>query len=465
MTGMVDVAIIGAGPAGMAAAQALHVHGLRVSVLDERAGPGGNVHAAALDHPPEGAALLGRDYVRGAQAARAFAQSGVPVAYGASVSRIEGETIHYLQHGRLRQITAGRLMLATGAIERPVPFPGWHLPGVMGAGAFQLMLKQSRVVPAGGYVLCGTGPLVLLVACQLLALGSRPLALLETNAVASPVRVGAAHLSTLARNAGAVAKGLSYMARLRLAGVPVISGVTGVEAKGGETLQSVHYRRRDGATASLDAGMLLFHEGVIPGTQLGLALDCRHRWDSDQQCLVPVTDEWGESSRAGTFIVGDAAGILGADAAPHSAMLAAQRIAQQLGHRPDARAVAAARRALEQASGFRRFLDAAYRPGVAFGTPIADEAMICRCEQVTAATLRAAVRDGARGPAQAKAFSRCGMGLCQGRICGNAATRLIAADSGLDAAAVGGHHVRFPLKPLSLAELADEAPQTEQADG
>jgi NADPH-dependent 2,4-dienoyl-CoA reductase/sulfur reductase-like enzyme len=453
MTGKVDVAIIGAGPAGMAAARALQARSLRVMVLDERAGPGGNVYAAALDHPPGSAVLLGRGYAKGARVARAFAQSGVPVVYGASVSRIEGDSVHYVQNGRLQQITATRLVLATGAIERPVPFPGWHLPGVMGAGAFQLLVKQSRVVAAGGFVLCGNGPLFLLVACQL-----------ETNAVHSPARVGLAHLPTLARNIGSAAKGLSYMAQLRLAGVSVISGVTRLEALGGDTLQSVRYWRRNGGPTVLDASMLLINEGVIPGTQLSLALDCRHRWDTDQHCLVPETDEWGETSRSGTFIIGDAAGILGADAAPHSAMLAALRIAEQLGHRPEAGAAAIARRALNRAHGFRRFLDAAYRPGLALGAPVADEVMICRCEQVTAGTLRAAVRDGARGPAQAKVFTRCGMGLCQGRICGNAVTRLIAAETGLDAGAVGGHHIRFPLKPLSLAELAGDTLQREQAD-
>ncbi|MDP3342359.1 NAD(P)/FAD-dependent oxidoreductase [Frigidibacter sp.] len=467
MTETVDVAIIGAGPAGMAAARDLKALGLRVLVLDERAGPGGNVHASALDRPQEAASVLGGDYARGVAEARGFAASGVPARYGCSVSRVAGETIHYLQHGRLHRITAARLVLATGAIERPVPFPGWELPGIMGAGAFQLMLKQSRVVPAGDYVLCGTGPLVLLMACQLLALGSRPLAVLDTNSEAAPLGIGLSHLPTLARNAGAVAKGLSYMARLRLAGIPVISGVTRLEARGSDAVQAIRYTRRNGSSASLDVRMVLFHEGVIPNTQLGLALDCKHRWDEHERCLIPETDAYGESSRQGTFIIGDAAGILGASAAPHSARLAAMKIAQDLGCRLDDEAggaVEAARRALNRERRFRAFLDRAYRPGLAFAAPITDETMICRCEQVTAGALRQAVRDGARGPAQAKVFTRCGMGLCQGRICGNVVTRLIAEETGLRPRAVGGYHIRFPLKPMSLIELADELPMEEPVD-
>lgn len=456
MTTAVDVAIIGAGPAGMEAARDLTARGLQVVVLEERDGPGGNVHAAALDPAQDTATALGDDYVRGVAAARAYARSGIQTRYRCSVSRIEGETIHYLQDGRMRQITAARLVLATGAVERAVPFPGWELPGVMGAGAFQLLLKQSRVVPAGDYVICGTGPLVLLVACQLLALGSRPLAILDTNAGPAPFRIGLAHPWTLARNAAMVARGLSYMARLRLAGIPVISKITAIQALGQDAVRSIRFTRQDGTSAGLDVSMVLFHEGVIPNTQASLALDCLHRWDADQQCLVPETDSHGESSRKGTFIIGDAAGILGASAAPHSARVAARKIAEDLGHAPDQTAqgrIAQALRALNRERGLRRFLDQAYRPGLAAG-PVTDETMICRCEQVSAGALRQAVRDGARGPAQAKVFTRCGMGLCQGRVCGNAVTRLIAQEAGLSPEDVGGYHVRFPLKPISLAEMA-----------
>ncbi len=453
---MVDVAVIGAGPAGMAVARDLVARGLSVQMLDERAGPGGNVHAAALHRPAASASVFGAEYQKGAATVQAFAAAGIPVAYGASVMRVEGQVVHYRLNGRMRQLEAKRLVLATGAIERPVPFPGWDLPGVIGAGAFQLILKQSRVVPGGDYVIAGNGPLVLLLACQLLALGSKPSAILDTST--APFRAGLAHLPALARNMGAVAQGLGFMARLRRAGVRVISGISGLEARGGAAVEDITYTRHSGPGGHLKVGLLLVHEGVIPNTQLALALDCRSRWDAAQQCLVAQEDAWGESSRPGTFIIGDAAGILGAEAAPHSARLAALRIAEQLGRPADgteAAEASAARRALTRLRGLRAFLDAAYAPRLA-ATPPADGTLICRCEQVTAGALRAALRDGARGPAQAKVFTRCGMGLCQGRICGNPVTRLIAAETGQDPGAIGGYHIRFPLKPLSLAELAEE---------
>lgn len=457
MTEAADVVVVGAGPAGMAAAARLHATGLRVVVLEERASPGGNVHAGALTGPFAASDRLGRDYARGARAARAFAAGGVPVRYGCGISRIDGETVSYLQDGGLRRIAAARLIVATGAMERPMPFPGWQLPGVMGAGAFQLLMKQSGVVPAADYVLCGAGPLLLLMAVQLLALGSRPAAIIDTNAARSPFRVAMAHLPAIFRRPGPVATGLALMARIRRAGIPVVDDVVSLAATGCGAVEALHYGRRDGGSGAVPAGLVLCHEGVIPNTQLTLALGCRHAWDASQHCMVPVTDGNGESSRKGTFVAGDAAGILGAAAAPHSGAIAAARIAQELGRlTPDRarREIAAARSFLARERAFRAFLDRAYRPGIAVDAPIADATMICRCEEVTAATLRQAVRDGAQGPSQAKAFTRCGMGLCQGRMCGSTVSRIIAEETRLGREDVGSYHVRFPLKPLSLTELA-----------
>lgn len=355
-----DVAIIGAGPAGMAAAEQLYRLGLRVIVLDERAGPGGNVNAAGLDGPFSASHRLGRDYARGARATRAFAASGVPARYGCSISRVDGEVISYLQDGSLRRLSAARLVVATGAIERTMPFPAWELPGVMGAGAFQLLMKQSGVVPACDYVLCGSGPLVLLMACQLLSLGSRPVAVLDTNATRSPFGTGLSHPATLAQNAGAVAKGLAYLSRMRLAGIPIVSEVVALEAAGTVAVERLHYTQRGGRSGTISAGLVLCHEGVIPNTQLTLALGCKQIWNPAQSCMVPETDEDGQSSRAGTFVVGDAAGILGATAAPHLGTVAAMRIAQDLGRIAPGEAQRISRTAkavLARERAFRVFLD------------------------------------------------------------------------------------------------------------
>ncbi len=465
MTEVIDVIVIGAGPAGMAAASWLQSRGVRTLVLEERPEPGGNVHAGAL-HGPFGASdLLGKEYAKGAAAAREFARGPVSVCHGCSIHRVDGNTVTFSQGGELRRVAAARLIVATGAMERPMPFPGWELPGVMGAGAFQLLMKQSGLVPGVDYVLAGTGPLLLLVACQLLALGSRPVAILDTNA-ASPFMAGACHAAAMAASPAAVWKGLGYLARIRRAGVRVIDKVVALAAEGSDSVETLRYWRRDGSTGALPAGLVLCNEGVIPNIHLTLALQCRHSWNEAQTCMAPVVDAHGETTRNGTFVAGDAAGILGAEAAPHSAMLAAAKIALDLGRitaEEADRETRAAQAALARQRRFRAFLDAAYRPGIAAVHPIADETLICRCEEVSAGALRQAVRDGALGPTQAKMFTRCGMGPCQGRICGSAMTRILSEATGESPGRIGNRNVRFPLKPLSLEELAS-GPDAEQAD-
>lgn len=458
MTEDCDVCVIGAGPAGMAAARVLHAHGLHTIVLEERPDPGGNIFSGALRGPLARGSGIGEDYRKGASMTQAFARAQIDIRCASSVIRIDGNMITFGQGEAVTRLRARRIVLATGAMERPMPFAGWTRPGVMGAGAMQLLLKQSGLVPSGRYLLCGNGPLVLLLADQLMRLGAPPLAVLDTNPVRSPTRVALSHLPALFGCWSQVRKGLGYMARLRHSGVPVIRNVTRIEAHGdGERLASVSYVTGTGVAGNLATDMLLCHEGVIPNSQLAMALGCQHRWNAAQSCTEAITDEWGRTSRSHVFAVGDCAGVLGASAAPLTAELAALKIAADLGRtgadavRP---AVTRLQSALARERRFRGFLDAAYRPGIARVTPIADETIICRCEQVTAESVRQAVRDGAIGPAQTKVFSRCGMGLCQGRTCGSLVNRIISEETGIDNGTVGAFHIRFPLKPMSLSELA-----------
>lgn len=462
MTETFDVCVIGAGPAGLATAATLRQLGVGAVVLDERPTPGGNVYRGGVDGAFTHSTALGGDYKDGTARLRATLANGLDVRSASSVTRIDGDLVTFERNGHIQRLRARHLVLATGAIERPMPFPGWTLPGVMGVGAAQLLLKQSGLVPDGRYVLCGNGPLLLLLAKQLIDLGVPPAAILETG-TGSPIRSGLTHLPALLGHAGPTAKGIGFLAAIRRAGVPVHRGVTAIVAEGDTQVRAVRFTAA-GRTETLSVDLILCHEGVIPNVQISLALDCRHVWDEAQASFRPVGDAWGETSRKHTFVVGDCAGILGAAAAPLSARLAALRIAAGLGKLDDASLEAGAREALHRIVSerrFRRFLDATYRPVLSIEAPIADDVVVCRCERVAAADVRAAVRDGAQGPAQAKVFTRCGMGLCQGRICGAAVTRIIAEETGRTRDEVGSYHPRFPLKPVVLAELA-EAPENEE---
>jgi NADPH-dependent 2,4-dienoyl-CoA reductase/sulfur reductase-like enzyme len=194
----------------------------------------------------------------------------------------------------------------------------------------------------------------------------------------------------------------------------------------------------------------------VPNLHAALTLDCTAAWDPAQDCYAPIVDSWGESSQADLFIAGDGAGIAGAKAAQLRGELAALRVAVKLGRlSPDAAVVAARpiRRKLERELALRPFLDALFRPRPQVFAP-ADKTIVCRCEEITAGQIRALATVGRPGPNQVKAATRAGMGPCQGRQCGYTVTRILSAAQNRPPSEVGFFHIRPPLKPITLGELA-----------
>ncbi len=450
MANPVDLAVIGAGPAGMAAATLAAELGLATVVVDEQDTPGGQIYRAverAAANSP-----LGPDYLAGSDLAAGFRASTAEYRPATTVWHIDHDgTVSTLANGRAETLSARRVLLATGAYERPVPIPGWTLPGVMTVGAAQILLKTADLVPGDKTILAGQGPLLFLAAAQLLRAGAPPAAILETaphaNYHAAAARLGAAW--TGLRH---VRKGLGLIAELRRAGVPIRRGVTGLRALGRDRVEGVAWDRGE-----LPCGHLLLHEGVIPNVQIGLALGLAHDWDAAQWCWRPSLDQWGNSSVPNVAIAGDGGGIAGAEAAALSGRLAALAAATMLGRldaaERDHRA-APIQRSLQRELAFRPFLEALYRPAPAMLTPPDDTVTICRCEEVTAGTIRRAARLGAQGPNQAKAFTRCGMGPCQGRLCGPLVTAIMAETLNKPIPEIGTYRPRAPYKPITVGALA-----------
>jgi NADPH-dependent 2,4-dienoyl-CoA reductase/sulfur reductase-like enzyme len=445
-----DVAIVGAGSAGMAAAIAVAEAGLDVVVLDDQPAPGGQVHRAI-----ESRAHVSEDDRDGAKLAAAFRASSATYWPNTALwqvdRRLDAEdfSLYLSEGGTTRAIHAGRLLIATGAMERPVPIPGWTLPGVMTVGAAQILLKTGGNIPQGKVVIAGQGPLPLLYATQLLKAGGKPVALLETTPRGA-MRRAFAHLPGALANAGQLLKGLRFLADVRSSGVPMMGGVDRVEAVGEGRLTSVRYRAK-GQVQEIDADVLLLHEGVVPHTHLARSLGVEHVWNATQLCWHPRLGNDGETSVAGVRIAGDGAGIGGWRIAALDGQLVALAIADEFGK--GQRDSAVLRRERAKLAKLRPFLDAWYQPRGALLAP-ADPVIVCRCEEKTAAELRAAVRLGCTGPNQVKSFTRCGMGPCQGRQCGLTLTTLIAAERGVTPEMAGALRIRPPLKPLTLGELA-----------
>ena len=446
-----DIAVIGAGPAGMAAATLTARAGLATVLLDENGAPGGQIYRAVTTTPVVRREVLGSDYWRGEELIGELAASGAELATGALVWSLSRELeIGVSIAGVSRMLSARRVIVATGALERPYPIPGWTLPGVMTAGGAQTLLKASGLIPSGRVVLAGAGPLLWLLAGQLLRAGARIACILDTTSVGNYLRA-LPHLPAFLLSPY-LTKGLALMAEAR--GVKVVRGVSGLAALGGNALGEVIFRTRKGEQR-LACDHLLLHQGLAANVNLAMAAGIPHRWDPGQLCWLPELDGLGNSALPGIAVAGDGARIAGARVAEERGRLAARAaIAALAGGRREGHQLRVNLRALAGYARGRAFLDALYRPARASRLPAGDATVVCRCEEVTAGEIRDCVRQGCAGPNQLKAFLRCGMGPCQGRLCGLTVTELIAECTGRGPQEVGYFRLRPPVKPIALGELA-----------
>jgi len=453
--GHYDIVVVGAGPAGMAAATEAARHGASVLVADENQGPGGQVHRAVTTTPLQRRGLLGADYWRGEALAEAFARSGADYLPGATVWHLDaGRRLGLSVGGEAHLVQAGQVVLATGALERPFPVRGWTLPGVVTAGAAQTLLKAQGLVATGRVVMAGCGPLLWLLASQYIAAGKPPMLILDTT----PGENWRRALPRLPSFLGSpyARKGLGLLARVRRA-VRVVSGVAELAIEGEARAERVTYRKGRGAPVSVPVDHVLLHQGVIPNVNLAAAAGCEMEWNAEQAAFQPRTDAWGGTGVEGIWLAGDGAGIAGAEAAATRGALAALAATATLGRLSLAerdRLAAPLRAGLSAQERGRGFLDLLYRPAPHFRRA-ADEALACRCEEVTGRTLRETAETlHVSGPNQMKAFLRCGMGPCQGRLCGPTVVETIAAARGVSPEEVGYYRLRSPVKPLTLAEFA-----------
>lgn len=446
--------IIGAGPAGMTAARRAAETGLAVHVLDEQPSAGGQIYRDVERVAPVRGDIIGKEYAEGLPLVQRLDHPNITHVTGAVVWQIgkDGQ-VAYTRDGTVAQLRGHRILLATGALERPMPLPGWTLPGVMTAGAAQILLKQSGLVPQRA-VLIGSGPLLYLIAVQMVRAGTPPLALVETQSAAD-FRRAVKHLPGAVRGWRYLFKGMGFLNTLRRDGVRRYTGATNLTIDGQGRAEAVSFS--SGAQArSIACDTVLLHHGVVPNVQAARSLDVPHRWDARQSCFVPERDGWGRTILDRVFIAGDSAGIGGASAAELSGQLAALAIACDLERFSIAERNQAARplrMALARELAVRPFIDTAFPPCAEALSP-ADATLICRCEEVAAGDIRNFARLGCLGPNQAKAFGRAGMGLCQGRYCGLTVTGLLAEANGMTPEDTGYFRIRPPLKSVTLGELA-----------
>ena len=449
-----DCVIVGAGPAGMTAAITLAEHGVHPLVLDRGAKAGGQIYRSAASSPLPDASKLGSDYTEGADLITAFEASGADHVACADVWHIGDDgRILYSLSGETRQVEAREVLISPGAIERPMPVPGWTLPGVMTAGAAQVMLKSDAIV-AENAVFAGSGPLLCLVVAQYLRLGVKVAGLVDTTPRGNYLQAMSS-LPAALRSASLLRKGLSLLAEIRRSGIPVYRQASELEVTGEGRATGLSFHC--GGRQQIETDTVFLHHGVIPNPNMTRALGLDHIWDDDQQTWHVKTDVFGQSCVPHFAVAGDAGAIVGADGARLEGHLAALNILtrldrishetrDQLAQRPISE--------LQRLSHVRRFLDRLYRPARALQLPRREDTLVCRCEEQSVADLRAGFQLGSRDPNALKSRTRCGMGPCQGRQCGPVVSALLADWRNETMADVGYYRLRSPQRLLNLEELS-----------
>ena len=449
-----DIAIVGAGPAGLAAAGEAVDHGLSVMLMDDNSQPGGQYfrqlprQLSRVDRTERLFEILDHPHVHYLPDCVVWnAPDPGVLAYAA------GE-----DSGRVR---ADAIVIAAGATDRPLPFPGWTLPGVITAGGSQNMIKGQAVRPGERVVVAGNGPLLLVAAMTLIRAGATVRAVIE----AAPFQKRAlSRLASLSSFPSLLAQALSWRLRLAAAGVPFLTGQAVIEAHGVPALEAVSVAPIDlhgginrASVTTLEADCLVVGNGLAPAVELTRLAGCAHHHEPLLGGWTPRRSADLETTVPGLYAVGDGAAIGGVHLALAEGRTAV--LAALLQRSPSAclrrRRRGLARR-LDRLNRFRAAVAEIFSPPETFLELITPDTPVCRCENVTLAELDTCAAEGATGMVQLKSTTRLSMGRCQGRFCLATLADLMAARRGIKAADLDWPRIRPPARPVRLGDLLHE---------
>lgn len=467
-----DLVVIGGGPAGVAAAATAASYGLHVAIIDERVTLGGQIFkrvGPGFDIKTKKS--LGKDYSRGSDLISELDQPNVSIFTSTTVLTIENGQVITSHPGQgVRAFGYKFLVIAPGAYDRPVAFPGWTLPGVMTAGAVQTIVKTQRISPGKRIFFAGSGPLALAFSAQLISLGAPVFKVIESAPFPSPssilrlaLRVGG-NLD-LARDAA------KYRSVLLKSGVPFNYGRIIVRAGGVGRVESVTHAKADkdwnpipGTEITEPCDAICVGYGFFPSHELFRLTDCAFDYDENKGGFAVTKDQWGATSVDSVYAVGDGTGVTGSYSAVAQGRLAALHIASRSGKIDSTQLEIEAklhRRELDARNRFQLALNRMFNVGPGIYRLATPETVICRCESVKRSSIDPII-DSTDDVSVVKGYSRAGMGLCQGRNCQRHIAAMIADRHGKPMADIAFQTPRFPVKPVEIGSIADDSIQDEK---
>ncbi len=452
-----DIVVVGAGPAGLAAARAASEAGANVVVLDEYARPGGQYFRQGSQGNILPASIVGTSQRKGAAEIAALDRDKVVVLNGALVWGVfSPDSVTYTHAGVTRTLSARAIVLATGAYERTIAFPGWTLPGVMTAGAAQTMLKEHGVRVGKRIALAGSGAFLFPVSTQLAAAGA------EIAVACEAVR----DAFWLLRSPKALLQpdklleGAGYLFKAARYRVPFRFGWTVIEARGEGRVEEVTIARIDdnwralpGSEMVLSVDTLLINFGFIPNLQLPRLLGCTIHWDATLATYCTTHDADQRATVAGVYVAGETTGLGGHRVAMGEGFVAGRTAAFDIGFNTralDARQLASVRRQLEKDRFFVDHVNRTFSLREGIYDRIEGRITVCRCEEVSASSILKVAQEWDGSLRAVKQCTRAGMGPCQGRICESMVARLAARASQRDIQSLGVDSVRPAVKPVPL---------------
>jgi len=443
------IIIVGAGPAGVRAAEALLAGGMTPIVVDESERDGGQIYR----RPPES---LKRPYktIYGTEADRAenlhstFESIKPKIDYRPNTLawNVADRYLHLVEASQSVRLGYDALIIASGATDRLMPVKGWDLAGVYSLGGAQIALKAQACAIGRKVAFVGTGPLLYLTAAQYLKAGANVAGVFDTSAISRRLKA----LPKLLARPQTLRKGMALMAALRRHRIPIETGIEPLEiggdrANGVESLTIQKGKRK--LTIACDAVALGYH--LRAESLLADLARCEFSFDQLTRQWLPTIDEDGRSTVDGIYLAGDGARLTGADGAELSGELAALAALKDLGWRVNEARISQLRRDLKTMERFRAGLAEAFPWPFQAASRIEDGTVVCRCELITAGEIRRlALENGATEVNRNKAFGRAGMGRCQGRFCGQATAEVIAAAANVPIVSVGRLRGQAPIKPL-----------------